>query len=208
VNSSSWTSWKLQLWCCQDWGKRRSSSFKTQGFGKIYDSYSNAIASNMSATAPDFTRYTAEVQQIFKAYDSHDDRTAHNNAIQVSPEVKRIFQSIGEQVQQQTPFEAKAQALSATIEIAEWILEDRGAIGRDIRQDLPWMPLNTTIRHVLDMLLPEELAAVQADGEIPKAIQNLRWIAKRYSLDLNINDSIDRLWLEESDQEDEAHMAL
>jgi hypothetical protein len=68
---------------------------------------------------------------------------------------------------------------------------------------LPHMLLSSAIRHILDMLLPEELAALQADGEIPKAIHNLRWRAEAYALDLNINDSIDRLWLDDSDQEDE-----
>lgn len=58
------------------------------------------------------------------------------------------------------------------------------------------------------MLLPEELAALQADGEIPKTMNNLRLRAEAYGLDLRINDSIDWLWLEESDQEDETHMAL
>ena len=58
------------------------------------------------------------------------------------------------------------------------------------------------------MLLPEELAALQADGEIPKTMNNLQLRAEAYGLDLRINDSIDRLWLEESDQEDETHMAL
>jgi hypothetical protein len=53
------------------------------------------------------------------------------------------------------------------------------------------------------MLLPEELAALQADGEAPTALRNLRWRAKEYALDLRIDDSIDRLWLEDSDQEEE-----
>lgn len=164
----------------------------------------------MSIAVPDFTRYTEEVKQVFETYHSYDDRTAHNNSIKVRPEVDRIFQSIAVEIIEQSPFEAKAQALSTTIEIAEWILKNTSAIGHDIRQDLPWMALKPTISSILDKLLPEELAALQADGEIPKAIHNLRWRAEAYALDLNINDSIDRLWLEESDQEDEdeTHMAL
>lgn len=162
----------------------------------------------MSTALPDFTSYFNEVQQVFKTYDSYDDRIAHNNSMQVGTEVDRIFQCIAMEIIEQSPFEAKAQALSTTIEIAEWIIKHRSAIGDDIRQDLPGMALKPTIKHILDMLLPEELAALQADGEIPKAIHNLRWCARGYSLDLRIDDSIDRLWLEESDQEDEAHMAL
>ena len=166
----------------------------------------------MSTIAPDFNRYVEEVQRIFKAYSSHDDRTEHDNSIKARPEIDGIFQSIAEQVTQQTPFEAKAQALSTTIEIAEWIINegDRSLIGKNIRGDLPHMPLSSSISHILDMLLTEELAALQADGEILKAIHNLRWRAEAYALNLRINDSIDRLWLEESDQEDEheTQMAL
>jgi hypothetical protein len=164
----------------------------------------------MSTTVPDFTRYAKEVQQVFETYDSYDDRTAHNNSNKVKPEIDRIFRSIAVEIIEQSPFEAKAQALSTTIEIAEWIIKNSSAIGHDIRQDLPWMELKPTISYILDQLLPEELAALQADGEIPKAISNLRWRAEAYALDLRINDSIDRLWLEESDQEDEheTHMAL
>lgn len=80
-------------------------------------------------------------------------------------------------------------------------------IGKDIKEDLPHMPTSSAIKHVLDMLRPEELAALQADGEIPKAIHNLRWRAQAYALDLSIDDSVDRLWLEESDQEGDTHMA-
>ena len=165
----------------------------------------------MSTEIPNFTGCLEEVQQIFKANYSYDDRTEHGNAIKVSPEIVRILQSIAEQVTEETHFEAKAMALKATIEIAQWIMNDgdHSPLGHDIREDLPWMPVSSTIRHVLDTLQPEELAALQADGEIPKAIHDLRWRAEAYALDLNINDSIDRLWLEESDQEDEAaHMAL
>jgi hypothetical protein len=150
------------------------------------------------------------VQQVFKACYSYDDRTERDNSIKAQPLVKKIFRSIAEQVTQQMPFEAKQQALSATIETAKWILEDgdRSLLGHHIREDLGWIHMNTTISHVLDMLLPEELAALQADGEIPTALHNLRSYAEAYALDLRIDDSIDRLWLEESDQEEDDPMAL
>ncbi|GAB7332651.1 hypothetical protein MBLNU13_g04409t1 [Cladosporium sp. NU13] len=165
----------------------------------------------MSTSLSDFTRYADEVQNVFKAYSSSDERTAHDNAIQAKSEIDQIFLSIVEQVTQGKSFEAKAQALNATTEIADWIINegDRSFIGENIRGSLPHTPLSSTIRQILDMLLPEELAALQADGEIPKAMHQLRLRAEAYALDLRINDSIDRLWLEESDQEDEAaHMAL
>jgi hypothetical protein len=159
----------------------------------------------MSTAAPDLTRYAEEVQEVYTTYSSYDDQTEHDNSIKAKSEINRIFQSIAEQATRQTSFEAKAQALNTTIEIAEWIISegDRSLIGKNVRGDLPHMLLSSAIRHILDMLLPEELAALQADGEIPKAIHNLRWRAKAYALDLNINDSIDRLWLDDSDQEDE-----
>jgi hypothetical protein len=159
----------------------------------------------MSTAAPDLTRYAEEVQEVYKTYSSYDDRTEHDNLIKAKSEINRIFQSIAEQATHQTSFEAKAQALNTTIEIAEWIISegDRSLIGKNVRGDLPHMLLSSAIRHILDMLLPEELAALQADGEIPKAIHYLRWRAEAYALDLNINDSIDRLWLDDSDQEDE-----
>jgi hypothetical protein len=159
----------------------------------------------MTTAAADFPRFVSEVQQVLKVHYSHDDRTERDNAIEVRPLVDKIFRSIAAEVTQQTPFEAKQQALSATIEIAEWILQDgdRSLLGHGIREGLPWMPLKSTIGHVLDMLLPEELAALQADGEAPTALRNLRWRAKEYALDLRIDDSIDRLWLEDSDQEEE-----
>lgn len=166
----------------------------------------------MSTAAPDLTRYTEDVQKVFEAYSSYDDRTAHDNSIKAKSEIDRIFQSIAEQATHQTPFEAKAQALNTTIEIAGWIISEgyRSLIVKKIRDDLPHMLLSSAIKDILDTLLPEELAALQADGEIPKAIHNLRWRAEAHALDLNINDSIDRLWLDESDQEDEdeTHMAL
>jgi hypothetical protein len=166
----------------------------------------------MTKVVPDFTRYVGEVHRVFKAHYSYDDRTERDNSIKVRPLVDKIFRSIAAEVTQQTPFEAKQQALNATIDIAGWILKDgdRSLLGHDIRNDLPWMRLQSTLSHILDMLLPEELAALQADGEVPTALRNLRWRAEEYTLDLRIDDSIDRLWLEDSDQEEEGddHMAL
>ena len=162
----------------------------------------------MSEAVPDFTRYLNEVQRVFETYNNYDDRKAHDNSIKVGPKIDRIFKSIAGEILEESPFEAKTQALSTTIEIAEWIMNDGSAIGHDIRQDLPSMALRPTISQILDMLLPEELAALQADGEISKAPQGLRGHAKDHALDLGIDRSIERLWLEESDQEDEAHIAL
>jgi hypothetical protein len=166
-----------------------------------------------TAAVTDFSLYVHEVQQVFKAHYSYDDRTEHDNSIKVNPLVEEIFESIAAEVTQQTPFEAKHQALNATIEIAEWILKDGDCspLGHDIREDLPHMPLKSTISHILNMLLAEELAALRADGELPRAVRHLRWRAEAYSLDLGIDGSIDRLWLEdsdESDQEEDGPMAL
>lgn len=164
----------------------------------------------MSTSLSDFTRYVYQMQNVFKAYPSSDERTAHGNLIKAKSEIDQIFLSIAEQVTQQTPFEAKAQAMNITIEVTEGIINegDRSFIGKNIRGSLPHTPLTSTFSHILDMLLPEELAALQADGEIPKTMNNLRLRAEAYGLDLRIDDSIERLWLEESDQEDETHMAL
>lgn len=162
----------------------------------------------MSTDVLDFTRFLKEVQRVFETYNNYDDWTAHDDSIKVAPKIDRIFRSITGEILEESPFEAKAQALSTTIEIVEWIMKDRSAIGHDVRQDLPSMALEPTISQILDILLPEELAALQADGEIPKALRGLRGHAEAYALDLKIDGSIDRLWLEESDQEDEAHMAV
>jgi hypothetical protein len=159
----------------------------------------------MSTAVPDFTRYADEVQQVFKDQHSYDDKSN-----KVKPLFDDFFRSVAAQVRQKTPFEAKAQALRTTIDIAECILTagDSSLICHDTRNDLPHLSVSSTIRHILDMLLPEELAALQADGVIPEAIRDLRLHAEKYALDLDINDSIDRLWLEESDQEEDDPMAL
>lgn len=164
----------------------------------------------MSAAVSNLSGYAQEIQRIFKAYSSHDAQTEHDNADKARQEIDRIIRYIAEQITQQTSFEVKQQALITTIEIAEWILQegDHSLIGKNIRGDLPCMSLSSAVRHVVDMLSPEELAALQADGETPNAIHDLRGHAAAYALDLNINDSIDRLWLEESDGEDDDRMAL
>ena len=192
---------------CQGWGHKEIFQKRQGSHGPRLQRHDHL---NMSAAVLNFSSYIQEVQQIFEAYSSHDDRTAHDNAIKARPEVDRIMQNVAEQVTQQAPFDAKQQALITTIEIAEWILKegDRSFIGKYVRGDLPCMSLSSAVGHLLDMLSPEELAALQADGEIPKAIHDLRGHAEAYALDLNLNDSIDRLWLEESDEEDDDRMAL
>lgn len=158
--------------------------------------------------ATEAREYVEEVRQIFKKYSSFDDRTEHNNAIKAQPQIKAIIRSVGAQLTQQSPFVEKQQALNAAIEVAAEILRegDRSLIGKDIREDLVYLPVSSSISDILDTLLPEELAALQADGEIPKAIHNLRWRAQGYSLDLGIDESVDRLWLEESDGEEDVEM--
>ncbi|KAM0712548.1 hypothetical protein Q7P37_011645 [Cladosporium fusiforme] len=162
----------------------------------------------MSTEIPDFTGHVDELRQIFDACRSFDDRTERDNSIDAQPKIIRLIRSIPPQVTQQTPFEAKQRGLDAVIGVAEEILGDKDLIGHEIRKDLPYLSIKSTIKHLLDMLLPEELAALQADGEIPKAILQLRRNAKACSIDMDIDDSIDRLWLEESDREDDTRMAL
>lgn len=205
-----WTSCKLD--CAKKLGHKEvlPSSLKNLGLLRCATTALIHDHKNMSTEIPNFTGCADEVREIFKAYSSYDDRTEHDNALKAEPKIERIIRSIGAQVTQQTPFEAKQQGLSAAIDIAKVIIQegDRSIIGGDIRKDLPWLPMSSTISHILDMLSPEELAALQADGETPKAIHHLRLYAREYALDLQIDDSIDRLLLEESDQEDDAHMDL
>lgn len=164
----------------------------------------------MSTEIPDFARYVDEVQRLFKKYSSYNDRTEHNNAIKAVDKFKGLINRIANEVTQQSPFEAKQQALATAIRVAIVIQEegDKSIIGKHMREDMPWFPFNSTISHILDTLLPEELAALQADGEIPRALDNVRYQYKEYALDLDIDDSIDRLLLEESDEEDDDRMAL
>lgn len=163
----------------------------------------------MSTQIPNFKDYVNEVHRVFERYSSLDDQTEYKNSIKVHGRYENIIDSVGK-VTQQMPFEAKQQALEAAIEIAKFVCiqGDRSIIGKSMRESFPWMPFHSTVSHILDMLLPEELAAIQADGEIPKAFRSLRWNFQEYALDLRIDDCIDRLWLDESDQEDDVQMAL
>jgi len=149
------------------------------------------------------------VQHVKNAYQSEHAK-ANPNANIVRSEVDRIMRTIPTHITQQTHFEVKAQALRDAIEIAELFLNDgdHSLISREVRKTLPQMPVSSIISHILDTLLPEELAALQADGEISGNMHKLRSHAKKYDLDLRIDDLIDRLWLEESDQDEDDPMAL
>lgn len=155
---------------------------------------------------PGSRTYCGQVIDVLETYARPGEETVYNNIMGAKGEVEKIILSIQAQTTQQMPFETKRQALEDAINLAGFMYTkgQLSYLGREVRKDLPSMAYSSTIRHILDILLPEELAAIQADGEIPKAILDLRSQFRACALDLKIDDSIDRLWLEESDQEDDA----
>lgn len=162
----------------------------------------------MSMPVPDFNTFVEKVRKVFEKYSSYHDRIEYDNSIKVNTEIERILESIQLEAVQDIPFEAREQALQAAIEIAMIIDGERSILGKLMREDLPQLPFKSTISRILDTLTPEELAALQADGEIAKSLREIRSRWEDHALDLEIDDSIDRLWLEESDQEDDAQMTV
>lgn len=61
----------------------------------------------MLPETPDFTGHADKVRQVFKTYSSYDDATGHKNASKAPTEIEELISSIGAQVTQHTPFEAK-----------------------------------------------------------------------------------------------------
>lgn len=162
----------------------------------------------MSTEDSDFSCYIIELRKIYTKYESfayNSDRIERDNAIKAEPEVKAILHSIDARISSDMSFTAKQNALSAIIEVSGEIYKqgDRCGHGKDIRKDMPWLGISDLVEHALDVLLPEELAALQADGEAGRDLSNLQWRVEDLAMDLGLKPAVARLWLEESDQEDD-----
>lgn len=159
-----------------------------------------------TAENPHFGQHIQEVHAIFKKYSSYSDRQEHENAGTAKDEIDAILQTVQAQATtHEASFSAKQNAIGVVVEIARAVINesDPSILGHDLRDDLVWLPVASSISAILDTLLPEELAALQADGEMAQKLRGLRYSAGQYSLDIGLSESIDKLYLEDSDAEDD-----
>lgn len=158
----------------------------------------------MSAAGPDYSQFISRVHRTYSKYSSSSGSKDYDNSFDASSEVEDIITSINAQIKPDVSFAAKQDAVSTIMEIAGEVLEgDSSTLGSEMRKNFCWQPVGAAVSHILSTLSEEELAALQADGEMLDDLVRLREQAEDYALDLDLDNAVDELAVEESEAEDD-----
>jgi len=144
------------------------------------------------------------VQQVYRRYSSSSGSKESDNAGPATEAVEFIVAMVRDSVTPDAPFSAKHEAMSAILKISNKVAEgNRSTLGSEMRNTF-WFPMiGSAITRVFVMLLPEELGALQADGELAKELRIARGVAREYALDVKLDDVISKVAMEDYMSEDD-----
>lgn len=157
----------------------------------------------MSTSRHDPEEFLNELQQVYRRYSSSSGSKESDNAGPATDAVVEILEMVRDSVTPDTPFGEKHKAISAILRISNKVAEgNRSTLGSEIRNTF-WFPkIGSAVNHVFDMLLPEELGALQADGELAQELRDARGHAREHALDVELDDVISKVAMEDYMSED------
>lgn len=157
----------------------------------------------MSTSRHDPEEFLNELQQVYRRYSSSSGSKESNNAGPATDAIVEILEMVRDSVTPDTPFGEKHKAISAILRISNKVVEgNRSTLGSEMRKTF-WFPrIGGAVTHVFDMLLPEELGALQADGELAQELRNARGHAREYALDVELDHVISKVAMEDYMSED------
>jgi hypothetical protein len=158
----------------------------------------------MSTSRYDHDDPLNRVQSVYRRYSSSSGSKEYDNAGPATDAVGEIIEMVRDSVTADSLFGEKHQAMSSILKISNKIVEgNRSTLGSEIRNGF-WFPeIGSAVNHIFDMLSPEELGALQADGELTKELRSARGHAQAYALDVELDDVISKVAMEDYMSEDE-----
>jgi hypothetical protein len=147
-----------------------------------------------------------QVQNIYSHYSSSSGTKEYDNSFDATEEIEEIVKTVRDSVTPDTPFSEKVRAIGVILEISNQIVEgDNSTLGSEIRKQLYFPEIGAAVTRIVDMLLPEELGALQADGQLADEMISARKTAKDYALDVELDGVIGKIAMEDymSEHEDE-----
>lgn len=145
-----------------------------------------------------------QVQNIYSHYSSSSGSKEYDNSFDATEEIEEIVKEVGDGVTPDAPFGEKVRAIGVLLEISNEIVEgDNSTLGSEIRKQFYFPVIGGAVTRIVDMLLPEELGALQADGQLADELISARKTAKDYALNVELDGVIDKIAMEDYMSEDE-----
>jgi hypothetical protein len=145
-----------------------------------------------------------QVRDVYSHYSDSRGSKEHDNAGPATEEIGEIIAMVRDSVTPDASFGAKVRAMSVILQISDEVLEgDNSTLGSEIRKSFYMLPIGSSVTRIFDMLLPEELGALQADGALADEMIAARGLAEEYAIELELDDVIDQIAMEDYMSEDE-----
>jgi hypothetical protein len=145
-----------------------------------------------------------QLQDVYSHYSDSRGSKEYDNSFQASEEIGEIIEEVRDSVTPDASFGAKVKAIRVILQISNEVIEEGGStLASEIRKQFYNLPVGSAVTHIFNMLSPEELAALQADGALADELIAARQVAEDYALEVGLDDVIERVAMEDYMSEDE-----
>jgi len=145
-----------------------------------------------------------QLHDVYNRYSDSRGSKEYDNSFQATEEIGEIIEEVRDSATPDASFGTKIRAISVILQISNEVVEgDSSTLGSEIRKQFYNLLVGSAVTHIFDMLLPEELAALQADGALANELIGARQIAEDYALEVGLDDVINRVAMEDYMSEDE-----
>jgi hypothetical protein len=150
------------------------------------------------------------VRGVYSRYSDSRGSKEYDNSFQATEEIGEIIEDVRDSVTPDSSFGEKVRAMSVILQISNEVLEgDNSTLGSEIRKSFYQLPVGSSVTHIFNMLSPEELGALQADGALADEMIGARQAAEDYAIEIELDDVIDSIamqdYMSEDEEVDEVH---
>ena len=166
-------------------------------------------SANFLTFSATMSRYDPEdpLNQVHAVYSHYSDSRGskeYDNSFQATEEIGEIIKEVRDCVTPDSSFGEKVWAMSVILQISNEVVEGNSStLGSEIRKAFYEIPVGSCVTHIFNMLSPEELGALQADGALADEMIGARQLAEDYALEIELDDVIDSIAMEDYMSEDE-----
>jgi hypothetical protein len=120
-----------------------------------------------------------QLQDVYSHYSDSRGSKEYDNSFQASEEIGEIMKEVRDSVTPDASFGAKVKAIRVILQISNEVIEEGGStLASEIRKQFYNLPVGSAVTHIFNMLSPEELAALQADGALADELIAARQVAE------------------------------
>jgi hypothetical protein len=145
-----------------------------------------------------------QVQAVYSHYSDSRGSKEYDNSFQATEEIGEIIKEVRDGVTPVSSFGEKVWAMSVILQISNEVVGgNNSTLGSEIRKSFYSIPVGSCVTNIFNMLSPEELGALQADGALADEMIGARQLAEDYALEIELDDVIDSIAMEDYMSEDE-----